>query len=161
MISVAPSFKMSDNWSYGSILNFRSQFVNGYKSRTEQKEEHLKSKFMTPGYLDISLGITYKSPKAKFPIVVNISPIALNATFAENELIRKRTDSTTVSKTPTRRPNTKAVRRSRSTSTARSARPVSCATARRSTPSTAGSRTSVRRTRSATIPNTGLHMTTG
>lgn len=161
VISVAPSFKMSDNWSYGSILNFRSQFVNGYKSRTEQKEEHLKSKFMTPGYLDISLGITYKSPKAKFPIVVNISPIALNATFAENELIRKRTDSTTVSKTPTRRPNTKAVRRSRSTSTARSARPVSCATARRSTPSTAGSRTSVRRTRSATIPNTGLHMTTG
>lgn len=38
---------------------------------------------MTPAYLDISLGITYKSPKAKFPIVVNISPIALNATFAE------------------------------------------------------------------------------
>ena len=89
VVSVAPSFKMSDNWSYGSILNFRSQFVNGYKSRTEQKEEHLKSKFMTPAYLDISLGITYKSPKAKFPIVVNISPIALNATFAENDLIRK------------------------------------------------------------------------
>jgi len=83
VISVAPSFKMSDNWSYGSILNFRSQFVNGYKSRTEQKEEHLKSKFMTPGYLDISLGITYKSPKAKFPIVVNISPIALNARQAQ------------------------------------------------------------------------------
>ena len=89
VVSVAPSFKMSENWSYGSILNFRSQFVNGYKSRTEQKKEHLKSKFMTPGYLDISLGITYKSPKPKFPIVINLSPIALNATFAENELIRK------------------------------------------------------------------------
>ena len=37
VVSVAPSFKMSENWSYGSILNFRSQFVNGYKSRTEQK----------------------------------------------------------------------------------------------------------------------------
>ncbi len=48
-------------------MNFRSQFVNGYKSRTEQKEEHLKSKFMTPGYLDISLGITYKSPKSQIP----------------------------------------------------------------------------------------------
>ena len=82
VVSVAPSFKMSENWSYGSILNFRSQFVNGYKSRTEQKKEHLKSKFMTPGYLDISLGITYKSPKPKFPIVINLSPIALNATFA-------------------------------------------------------------------------------
>ena len=89
VIWVNPAFEMAKNWTYGSILQFRSQFVNGYKSRTEQKKEHLKSKFMTPGYLDISLGITYKSPKAKFPIVVNISPIALNATFAENELIRK------------------------------------------------------------------------
>ena len=89
-ISVSPAFKMSKNWSYGSILNFRSQFVNGYKSRTEQKKEHLKSKFMTPGYLDISLGITYKSPKPKFPIVINLSPIALNATFAENDWIRRR-----------------------------------------------------------------------
>ena len=90
VVSVAPSFKMSENWSYGSILNFRSQFVNGYKSRTEQKKEHLKSKFMTPGYLDISLGITYKSPKKKFPITVNMSPLALNATFAESDWIRMR-----------------------------------------------------------------------
>ena len=89
VIWVNPAFEMAKNWTYGSILQFRSQFVNGYKSRTEQKEEHLKSKFMTPGYLDISLGITYKSPKPKFPIVINLSPIALNATFAENDLIRK------------------------------------------------------------------------
>lgn len=89
-ISTAPSFKMSKNWSYGIIAKFRSQFVNGYKSRTEQEREHLKSRFMTPGYLDVSLGFTYKSPKPKFPIVVNLSPIALNATFAENDWIRMR-----------------------------------------------------------------------
>lgn len=88
-ISTAPSLKMSKNWSYGVIAKFRSQFVNGYKSRTEQEQEHLKSKFMTPAYLDISLGITYKSPKPKFPITVNLSPIALNATFAESDLIRR------------------------------------------------------------------------
>ena len=90
VVSVAPSFKMSENWSYGSILNFRSQFVNGYKSRSEQEKKHLKSKFMTPGYLDISLGITYKSPQKKFPITVNMSPLALNATFAESDWIRMR-----------------------------------------------------------------------
>lgn len=89
VVSVAPSFKLTKNWSYGSIIQFRSQFVNGYKSRTEQKKEHLKSKFMTPGYLDVSFGITYKSPKPKFPIVVNLSPIALSGTFAESTLIRK------------------------------------------------------------------------
>lgn len=88
-ISTAPSFKMTKNWSYGVIAKFRSQFVNGYKSRTEQEEKDLKSKFMTPAYLDISLGITYKSPKEKFPITVNMSPLALNATFAESDLIRK------------------------------------------------------------------------
>ena len=69
-ISTAPSFKMTKNWSYGVIAKFRSQFVNGYKSRTEQEEADLKSKFMTPAYLDISLGITYKSPEKKFPITV-------------------------------------------------------------------------------------------
>lgn len=89
-ISTAPSFKMTKNWSYGVIAKFRSQFVNGYKSRTEQEEADLKSKFMTPAYLDISLGITYKSPKEKFPITINMSPLALNATFAENDWIRKR-----------------------------------------------------------------------
>ena len=89
-ISTAPSFKMTKNWSYGVIAKFRSQFVNGYKSRTEQEEADLKSKFMTPAYLDISLGITYKRPEKKFPITVNMSPLALNATFAENDWIRKR-----------------------------------------------------------------------
>lgn len=90
LIWVNPAFEMAKNWSYGSIIQFRSQFVNGYKSRSEQEKKHLKSKFMTPGYLDISLGITYKSPKPKFPITVNISPLALNATFAESDWIRMR-----------------------------------------------------------------------
>ncbi len=89
-VSTAPSFKMSKNWSYGSIIKFRSQFANGYVSRTEQHKKDLKSRFMTPGYLDISLGLTYKSPKEKFPVVINLAPIALNATFAENDWIRRR-----------------------------------------------------------------------
>ncbi len=88
-LSVAPSFKMSKNWSYGAIFKFRSQFANGYISRTQQEDFERKSAFMAPGYLDISLGITYKCPKPKFPIVVNISPIALSAVFVESSQIRK------------------------------------------------------------------------
>ena len=64
---VNPAFKLAKNWSYGSTFQFRSQFVNGYKSRTEQERENLKSTFLAPGYLDISLGLTYKSPESKFP----------------------------------------------------------------------------------------------
>ena len=89
-ISVSPAFKMSKNWSYGSIFKFRSQFVNGYVSRTEQERKHLKSPFMTPGYLDISFGFTYNCPVKKFPIVINLSPLSLNATFAESDWIRRR-----------------------------------------------------------------------
>lgn len=88
-LSVAPSFKMSKNWSYGAIFKFRSQFANGYISRTQQEDFERKSAFMAPGYLDISLGITYKCPKPKFPIVVNISPIALSAVFVESSQIRE------------------------------------------------------------------------
>ncbi len=88
-LSVAPSFKMTKNWSYGAIFKFRSQFANGYISRTQQEEFERKSAFMAPGYLDISLGITYKCPKPKFPIVVNISPIALSAVFVESAQIRE------------------------------------------------------------------------
>ena len=88
-LSVAPSFKMTKNWSYGAIVKFRSQFANGYVSRTQQREAERKSTFMAPGYFDASLGITYKCPKPKFPIVVNISPIALSAVFVESGLIRE------------------------------------------------------------------------
>ncbi len=89
-ISTAPKFDMSSkNWAYGAIVKFRSQFASGYKSRTEQLEEHRKSCFMTPGYLDVSLGFTYTCPKPKFPISINFSPFALNATFAESDRIRR------------------------------------------------------------------------
>lgn len=88
--STAPKFRLSKNWAYGTIIKFRSQFASGYVSRTEQKRVHRKSAFMTPGYLDVSLGLTYTCPKPRFPVVVNLSPIALNATFAENDWIRRR-----------------------------------------------------------------------
>ncbi|MEG0807819.1 MAG: DUF3078 domain-containing protein [Alistipes sp.] len=87
-VSITPSFKMAKNWSYGSIFKFRSQIANGYVSRTQQDKDERKSTFMAPGYLDVSLGITYKSPKKGFPIVVNFSPIALSAVFVESAAIR-------------------------------------------------------------------------
>lgn len=88
VLSTAPSFKMSKNWSYGSIIKFRSQFVNGYVSRTQQEASDRKSTFMSPGYFDISLGVTYTCPNKKWPVVVNLSPLALSAVFVESSLVR-------------------------------------------------------------------------
>ena len=87
-VSIAPSFKMSKNWSYGAIFKFRTQFANGYVSRAQQTGMDRKSTFMAPGYLDLSFGTTWKSPNEKFPIVVNLSPLATSAIFVESATIR-------------------------------------------------------------------------
>lgn len=88
-LSVAPSWKMSKNWSYGASVKFRSQFARGYVSRTEQEHKDLKSAFMTPGYLDLSVGLKYESPLEKWPFKIDLSPIALSATYATNDWIRR------------------------------------------------------------------------
>ncbi len=88
-ISAAPAYKFSKNWNFGSIIKFRTQFANGYKSRTEQEAAHRKSRFMSPGYFDVSLGFTYNCPKKGLPFKVNLSPIALSATFNESERVRE------------------------------------------------------------------------
>lgn len=88
-ISVDPSWKMSKNWSYGASFKFRSQIAKGYLSRTEQERKHLKSAFMTPGYLDLSVGLKYKCPHPKLPFVIDLSPIALSAVYASNDWIRR------------------------------------------------------------------------
>lgn len=88
-LQISPSFKMSKNWSYGATLKFRSQFANSYLSRTEQEHKDLKSCFLTPGYLDLSVGVTWKSPHEKWPFKIELSPIAMSAVYATNGWIRR------------------------------------------------------------------------
>lgn len=88
-LQIAPSWKMSKNWSYGATFKFRSQIAKGYKSRTEQERKDLKSSFMTPGYLDLSVGLKYTCPSKKVPIKLDLSPLALSATYANNSWIRR------------------------------------------------------------------------
>ncbi len=80
-ISTAPALSISSTWSYGMTFSFRTQFANGYVSRSQQEDYHLKSGFMAPGYIDISGGVTYKCPSKKLPFTVNIAPLALSAVY--------------------------------------------------------------------------------
>jgi hypothetical protein len=89
VFSTAPGFKMAKNWSYGATIAYRSQFAKGYRSRTQQTDADRKSQFMTPGYLDISLGVTYRSPNTKYPFTVNIAPLAMSATYVANDMVRR------------------------------------------------------------------------
>ncbi len=87
-ISIAPAFAMSKNWSYGASLGFRSQFADGYLSSSSQEKINLKSAFLSPGYLNFSLGVNYQYPSEKFPIKVSLSPLAMSGIFVSNEIIR-------------------------------------------------------------------------
>lgn len=87
-ISTSPAYSLGKHWAIASIIKFRSQFANGYVSRSQQTVNDRKSTFMAPGYLDISGGFTYTCPSQKFPIKVNVSPLALSAIFVESSSIR-------------------------------------------------------------------------
>ncbi|MFI3289262.1 MAG: DUF3078 domain-containing protein [Rikenellaceae bacterium] len=87
-LSVTPSIKMSDNWSYGATVKFRTQFADGYLSSGSQNSYNLKSTFLSPGYLDISGGLIYKSPNTKWPFEVSLSPLALSAIYVTSEAVR-------------------------------------------------------------------------
>lgn len=88
-ISVAPTISISSKWSYGTTFAFRTQFANGYVSRSQQGGVELKSGFMAPGYLDVSGGMTYKSTSKTLPFTINIAPLALSAIYVSNETIRE------------------------------------------------------------------------
>jgi len=44
---------------------------------------------MSPGYLDLSVGLTYNCPNKSFPVKINMSPVALSAVFVESKQIRE------------------------------------------------------------------------
>lgn len=87
-LQTAPAWQFSKSWSFGSILKFRTQFANGYKGRSAQEPEDRISSFLAPGYLDISVGLTYSCPNEKFPIKINLSPLAMSATYVDSKWVR-------------------------------------------------------------------------
>lgn len=72
-LNLRSSWKIKNSWSYEASANLRSQFSNGYASRTDKTK---KSTFMAPGFVDITVGFNYKKDKSPFDIT--ISPIAGN-----------------------------------------------------------------------------------
>ncbi|MFI3264764.1 MAG: DUF3078 domain-containing protein [Rikenellaceae bacterium] len=88
-ITITPTFSISSKWSYGPEISFRTQFANGYTSRSSQEDIHLKSGFMAPGYLDISGVMQYKSSSTKLPITVSVSPFTLSAVYVSNDYVKE------------------------------------------------------------------------
>ncbi len=81
-LSTSPQWDMVRNWTYGANIKFRTQFAPGYGARGDKQKGIARvSNFMTPGYLDASVGFTYIVPSEKFPLKINLAPMAMSATY--------------------------------------------------------------------------------
>ena len=95
VLATSPQWAMVKNWTYGANVKFRTQFAPGYSARGDRQLGNPRvSNFMTPGYLDASVGFTYVLPNEKFPLKVNLSPLAMSATYVLDEGVYRKTDGT-------------------------------------------------------------------
>jgi hypothetical protein len=87
-LQTQPQHKLNDNWAYSAMFKLKSQFSTTYKSRSEQEHADAVTGFMSPGTMDLSVGMTYSSTKAKFPIKISLNPLSGNGVVAINDDIR-------------------------------------------------------------------------
>ena len=86
-INIATNFgyQASRLWYYATELSFKSQFDKGYSSYPVDKadKDNYISRFMAPGYLIGSIGMSYSHPKEDLKIL--LSPISEKMTFVSDK----------------------------------------------------------------------------
>lgn len=77
--------KAFDNWYYSLTGMFKTQLLNNYKSNSND----LKAAFMSPGELNLGIGMTYNktNPKKTFSVDVSIAPLSYNLKISTNRRI--------------------------------------------------------------------------
>lgn len=74
-------YRAAKNWFYSGLLNFKTQFTEGYDEEDEVNRPKI-SNFMAPGYLTLSLGMDYR-PNDKFSLL--LAPVSGKVTFVLDE----------------------------------------------------------------------------
>lgn len=78
-INTKIGYGLSKHWNASALLDFLTQFDNGYASATDRKNGIAPiSKLLAPGYLTLAIGSDYK-PNDKFSLFV--SPVTGKMTF--------------------------------------------------------------------------------
>ncbi len=70
----------TEKWNYSGLVNFKSQFAPGYNY---PNTDDAISKFLAPGYLNLALGMDYKTEN----ISVFMSPVTGKFTFVSDDLL--------------------------------------------------------------------------
>jgi hypothetical protein len=83
--------KARKSWYYSATLQFKTQLLNNYKKNTRD----MQASFLSPGELNIGLGMTYsyETPKKNFTVNASLAPLSYNLKTCINNKI----DETTMS----------------------------------------------------------------
>lgn len=73
-------YKASEHWYYATLLNFRTQFVEGLG---KVGDENYISNFMSPGYVTLALGMDYK-PNDKFDMFISPATLKMTAVMDDS-----------------------------------------------------------------------------
>ena len=78
-------YKASKKWFYSAILQFKTQFDDGYKYFDDdpEKDRVLRSKFLTPAYTNLGLGMDYKPVDY---LSVFMTPLNLKTTYVSDTI---------------------------------------------------------------------------
>lgn len=74
--NLTAGYKATKKWYYSTNISFKTQLLNNYKSNSRS----MKAAFLSPGELNVGLGMTYNHANAKktFTLDASISPISWN-----------------------------------------------------------------------------------
>ena len=80
-LSTTLSYKAYKNWTYSTVISFKTQFADGYKYPNDST---IISSFMAPGYLNASFGYRYKKTDV---FEIFLSPASGKFTFVNNQAL--------------------------------------------------------------------------
>lgn len=76
-------YKAINKWYFSVIFNFKSQFSPGFEYKSDAST--MVSKFLSPAYMSLGVGIDYKPGKA---LSVNLAPFTGNMVIVTDSLLR-------------------------------------------------------------------------
>ena len=80
-ISSKFGYKAAEKWFYTALFSFKTQFAEGYDNPDEDDRMKI-SDFMSPGYINLSVGMDYK-PNKQFSLL--LAPLSTKLTFVMDE----------------------------------------------------------------------------
>lgn len=83
-LNTKAGYAFAKHWNAALLLDFLTQFDKGYKSPADKASGNYMSKFMSPGYLTLSLGADYK-PSDNFSLL--LSPATGKLTFVTDNFL--------------------------------------------------------------------------